>query len=54
MKEKIYTIGIYNNQNVLVDFIEVEAETKEEAEEIGYQEWLQGIEDRYYASAEEE
>ena len=49
-----YKVNIYFNNGSYLDFIEVDAETKEEAEEIGLEEYLQGLKDNLYAAAESE
>lgn len=50
---KSYLVQIVNN-NYVIDEIEVEAETKEEAEQLGVEEWLQGLKERCYGEVIEE
>ena len=51
---KQYIVKIYNAQNVIEDEIEVLADSQEEAEKIGFKEWLEGIRERYYNVCEED
>lgn len=51
MKEKLFIIGIYDNQNNLTEKIEVEAETENEAEAIAWENYLDRVRNNYYASS---